>query len=53
MDGTVPDVIDSIVINLGSDSDSVSESDREGSTSSDWRGFTSTGEWAGKCVLNW
>jgi hypothetical protein len=32
MDGIVPDVIDSIVINLGSDSDSVSES--EGSASS-------------------
>jgi hypothetical protein len=34
MDSIVPDVIDSIVINLGSDSDSVSESDSEGSTSS-------------------
>jgi hypothetical protein len=31
MDGILPDVIDSIVINLGSDSDSVSE----GSASSD------------------
>jgi hypothetical protein len=30
MDGIVPDVIDSIVINLDSDSDSVSESDSEG-----------------------
>jgi hypothetical protein len=34
MDGIVPDVINSIVINLGSDSDSVSESDSEGSASS-------------------
>jgi hypothetical protein len=34
MDGIVPDVIDSTVINLGSDSDSVRESDSEGSTSS-------------------
>jgi hypothetical protein len=47
MDGIVPDVIDNI-INLGSDSDSVSESDSEGSASSgedsDCRGFKSTGE---------
>jgi hypothetical protein len=35
MDGIVPDVIDSIVINLGSDSDSVSESDSEGSACSE------------------
>jgi hypothetical protein len=34
MAGIVPDVIDSIVVNLGSDSDSVSESDNEVSTSS-------------------
>jgi hypothetical protein len=34
MDGIVPDVIDTIVINLGSDSDSVSERDSEGSASS-------------------
>jgi hypothetical protein len=34
MDGIVPDVIDTIIINLGSDSDSVSESDSEGSASS-------------------
>jgi hypothetical protein len=34
MDSIVPDVIDSIVINLGSDRDSVSESDSEGSASS-------------------
>jgi hypothetical protein len=33
MDGIVPDVID-IIINLGSDSDSVSESDSEGSATS-------------------
>jgi hypothetical protein len=31
MDGIVPDVIDNIIINLGADSDSVSESDSEGS----------------------
>jgi hypothetical protein len=34
MDGIVPDVTDSFVINLGSDSDSVSESDSEGSATS-------------------
>jgi hypothetical protein len=44
-------VIDSIVINLGSDSDS--ERSTSSGEDSDWRGFTSTGEWAGKCVLNW